>query len=154
MYDSRMHRLACGLSIVMLGLGLAGGCSVSQTSQTTTPLVHVPDGSEIDLEVETHSGDSPGPGRGPLAIWKRPDGERKVLVTLIPAPGSPVTMLKIDNSNPMFSPDNRRAWLVRDDQTVASFDWTSGVAILGPAGQPEWARPTAPAAAAQPQSPQ
>ncbi|HXE53099.1 MAG TPA: hypothetical protein VN541_08795, partial [Tepidisphaeraceae bacterium] len=47
------------------------------------------------------------------------------------------------SSTPHYSADGNRVWLVRDGQTVASFDYAGGVAILGPAGQPDWANPNA-----------
>lgn len=117
-----------------------GGCATSQTSQTTTPLVSLPDGGRISLLV-LQEPPGQGPGKGPLAVWKSPDGAQKELTTLVPAPGSPVGLVSIDSSTPRFSSDNTRVWLVRDGKTVASFDYNSGVAILGPAGQPDWARP-------------
>lgn len=120
------------------------GCATSRSSQVNTPLITLPNGGQLFIQVTHTTGNDLGPGKGPLAVWKEPDGQQKVLITLVPAPGSPVSVLKIDNSSPHYSPDGNRVWLVRDGQTVASFDYGSGVAILGPAGQPEWARPDAP----------
>jgi hypothetical protein len=75
-----------------------------------------------------------------LAIWKTPDGQQKVLIKLVPATGSPVGVVHVESSSPHFSSDGNRCWLVRDGQVVGSFDYVSGVAILGPAGQPDWAK--------------
>jgi len=55
-------------------------------------------------------------------------------------PGSPGGVVHVESSSPHFSSDGNRCWLVRDGQVVASFDYVSGVAILGPAGQPDWAK--------------
>jgi len=131
-----MHRLPIALAFGLTGLA---GCVQSVTSEVTTPIVKLPDGGEIDLEVVRQS-NSQIPGKGPLAVWRTPDGERKVLITLVPAPGSPVEVLKIDSSRPVFGSDGMRVWLIRDNEVVASFDYNGGVAVLGPAGQPEWAR--------------
>lgn len=119
---------------------LVTGCVTTRTSQTTTPLVELPTGGQIAIEVVQHKG-SNEPGRGPLAIWKTSDGERKTLITLVPAPGSPVDVLRIESSSPRFSTDGNRCWLLRNNEPIASFDYVSGVAVLGPAGQPEWAKP-------------
>ena len=118
---------------------LVCGCATSRTMQTTTPLVQTPDGGQISLHVVQQAGNNL-PGSGPLAVWKTPDGAQKVLITLLPAPGSPGGVVHVESSSPHFSSDGNRCWLVRDGQVVASFDYVSGVAILGPAGQPDWAK--------------
>jgi hypothetical protein len=118
---------------------LAAGCATSRTSQTTTPLVAVPNGDQISIRVVQQSGNSE-PVLGPLAIWKTSDGGTKTLITLVPAPGSPADILRLDTSGPRFSSDNMRCWLLSNNTPIASFDYTAGVAILGPAGQPEWAK--------------
>jgi len=81
------------------------------------------------------------PVNGPLALWKSPDGDVKTLITLVPAPGSPAPVLRLDTSTPRFSSDGNRCWLLSNNVPIASFDYVSGVAILGGAGQPEWAKP-------------
>jgi len=127
------------LAVSIPALLLVCGCATSRTTQTTTPLVETPNGGQISLQVIQQAGNNL-PGKGPLAIWKTPDGEQKVLITLVPAPGSPVGLLQVENSSPHFSSDGNRCWLARDGQVVASFDYISGLAILGPAGQPDWAK--------------
>jgi hypothetical protein len=120
---------------------LAGGCTTSQSLQTRTPLVQTPNGGQISLLVIQQVGNDL-PGTGPLAVWKTADGQQKVLTTLVPAPGSPGGgVVRIQSSSPHFSSDGNRCWLERDGKAVASFDYISGVAILGPAGQPDWAKP-------------
>jgi hypothetical protein len=129
--------------ILIFGLlfGVVCGCSTQRSVETRTPLVQLPGGAQISLLV-IQQVDSNLPGTGPLAIWKTADGEQKVLTTLVPAPGSPLGgVVHIQSSSPHFSSDGNRCWLERDGKAVASFDYVSGVAILGPAGQPEWAKP-------------
>jgi len=41
--------------------------------------------------------------------------------------------------NVRVSADGNRAWLVRDDKTIASFDYEQGIALFGIEGQPNWA---------------
>ena len=117
------------------------GCATSRSVETRTPLVKLPSGGQISLLV-VQQVDSSLPGTGPLAVWKTADGEQKVMTTLVPAPGSPLGgVVHIQSSSPHFSTDGNRVWLERDGKAVASFDYLSGVAILGPAGQPDWAKP-------------
>ena len=109
-------------------------------SQTTTPIVELPSGGQIAIQVVQHKGSSE-PDKGPLAVWKTSDGDQKILITLVPAPGSPGEVLRIESSTPRYSTDGNRCWLLRNNEPIASFDYVSGVAILGSAGQPEWAKP-------------
>jgi hypothetical protein len=122
-------------------LAFVSGCTTSRSSQINTPLVNLPNGGQIVIQTIQTTGNEMGPGKGPLAVWKQPDNQQKLLITLIPAPGSPTGVLRIDSSTPHYSSDGNRVWLVRDGQSVASFDYVSGVAILGPDGQPDWANP-------------
>jgi hypothetical protein len=115
------------------------GCTTTHIAQTTTPLVALENGGKISLQYEQSLGNE-YPGKGPLAIWKMPDGSEKTLITLIPAPGSPGGVVRVENAASHTSSDGNRVWLVRDGQVTASFDYVSGVAILGSAGQPEWAK--------------
>jgi hypothetical protein len=119
---------------------IAAGCATSRTSQTTTPLVMLANGGQIGILVVQQAGNR-DPVKGPLAVWKTPDGDQKTLITLVPAPGSPGPMLRLDTSAPRYSSDGNRCWLLSNNAPVASFDYVAGVAILGPVGQPEWAKP-------------
>ena len=123
----------------LLLLPIAGCMTTTQVAQTTTPIVALPDGGRISLQVDQPLG-AQYPGRGPLAIWKSADGTEKTLITLVPAPGSPGGVTRVENAASHYSPDGNRVWLVRDGQVTASFDYVAGVAILGAAGQPEWAK--------------
>jgi hypothetical protein len=120
-------------------LALTGCTSTTHVAQTTTPLVELPDGARISILVEAALG-GPYPGRGPLAIWKTSDGSEKTMITLVPAPGSPGGVTRVENATSHSSSDGNRVWLTRDGNVTASFDYISGVAILGPAGQPDWAK--------------
>jgi hypothetical protein len=122
----------------LLSLALVG-CTTEHIAQTTTPIVALENGGRISLQVEQAFG-TEYPGKGPLAIWKMPDGSEKTLITLIPAPGSPGGVVRVENAASHVSSDGNRCWLVRDGQVTASFDYISGVAILGSAGQPDWAK--------------
>jgi hypothetical protein len=62
-------------------------------------------------------------------------------VTLVPAPGSPSPVLRLDTSTPRYDSKESRCWLLSNNVPIASFDYDAGVAILGPYGQPEWAKP-------------
>jgi hypothetical protein len=135
-----MDTLLRALAICLL-MEVVCGCASSQSVETRTPLVRLPSGGLISLLV-VQQVDSSLPGTGPLAVWKTADGEQKVMTTLVPAPGSPLGgVVHIQSSSPHFSTDGNRVWLERDGKAVASFDYLSGVAILGPAGQPDWAKP-------------
>src|SRR5215469_6775656 len=132
-----MHTLSRAMVICLL-MGVVFGCMTSRSVETRTPLVKTPSGGMISLWV-VQQVDNNVPGTGPLAIWKTADGEQKVLTTLVPAPGSPLGgVVRIQSSSPHFSEDGNRCWLEKDGKAVASFDYLSGVAILGPAGQPDW----------------
>jgi hypothetical protein len=126
-------------AIALMLLTLAGCVSTTHVAETLTPIVSLPDGGRISLQVNQAFG-SQYPGRGPLAVWKAADGSEKVMITLIPAPGSPGGVVHVENAASHFSTDGNRVWLVRDGYTTASFDYISNVAILGSAGQPEWAK--------------
>jgi hypothetical protein len=128
------------LLLLLLASLLTTGCATSRTAQITTPLVGLPNGGQISIQVVQQSGNH-DPVRGPLAIWKTPDSDTKTLITLIPAPGSPSPILRLDTSAPRYSPDGNRCWLLSNNSPIASFDYVAGVAILGGAGQPEWAKP-------------
>jgi hypothetical protein len=127
-------------SLCLLLLALIGCVTTTHVAQTTTPLVALENGGKISLQYEQPV-DNTYPGKGPLAIWKMPDGSEKTLITLIPAPGSPGGVTRVENAASRVSSDGNRVWLVRDGRVTASFDYVSGVAILGPAGQPDWATP-------------
>jgi hypothetical protein len=137
-----MTRTAARLQIAPLltSLLVFGGCTTSRTTQTTTPLVEVQNGGSVSIRVVQHSGSSE-PVSGPLALWKTKDGAVKTLVTLVPAPGSPAPVLRLDTSAPRYSSDGNRCWLLSNNTPIASFDYDAGVAILGPHGQPDWAKP-------------
>ena len=120
-------------------LASTGCVSTTHVTQTTTPIVELPDNARISLQYEPAFGNK-FTGRGPLAIWKTSDGSEKTLITLIPAPGSPSGVTRVENSESHFSSDGNRVWLVRDGRVTASFDYIAGVAILGSAGQPDWAK--------------
>jgi len=102
-------------------------------------VVGLPDGGQISIQVVQQSGNSE-PVKGPLAVWTTPDHDSKTLITLVPAPGSPSPFLRLDTSAPRYSPDGNRCWLLSNNYPIASFDYVAGVAILGPNGQPEWAK--------------
>ena len=132
-------RSLSGCLVVCLSVVLTG-CTTSRTTQTTTPLVDLQNGASISLHVVQQSGNSE-PVSGPLALWKTKDGYVKTLVTLVPAPGSPTPVVRLDTSAPRFSADGNRCWLLSSNAPIASFDYDAGVAILGPHGQPDWAKP-------------
>ena len=121
-------------------LAAAVGCTTQRTTETTTPLVALENGGTISIKVIQPSGTSQ-PVSGPLAVWKMPDGSAKTLVTLVPAPGSPAPVLRLDTSTPRYDSKQSRCWLLSNNVPVASFDYDAGVAVLGPFGQPEWAKP-------------
>ncbi len=79
---------------------------------------------------------------GPLCIWQRPDQPEKKLVTLLPAPGSPVEREPIYESVVRVGSDGNQVLLIVDSQVIGSFDYKAGVAILSRYGQPEWAQPS------------
>ena len=124
----------------ILVLGLTVGCTTIKTTETTTPLVALENGGTISIKVIQPSG-SKEPVNGPLAVWKMPDGSAKTLVTLVPAPGSPAPVLRLDTSSPRYDDKKSRCWLLSNNVPIASFDYDAGVAILGAFGQPEWAKP-------------
>src|SRR5690348_11953914 len=109
--------LRLSLILAITAGALAAGCTTSRTSQINTPLVNLPNGGQILIEMIQTTGNEMGPGKGPLAVWKQPDNQQRVLITLIPAPGSPADVLRIDSSTPHYSADGNRVWLVRDGQT-------------------------------------
>ena len=136
----RMMETVVKILASMFVVGVAGGCTTTKTTETTTPLVALENGGTISIKVIQPSGTSQ-PVNGPLAVWKMPDGSAKTLVTLVPAPGSPSPVLRLDTSTPRYDSKQSRCWLLSNNVPIASFDYDAGVAVLGAFGQPEWAKP-------------
>ena len=129
------------------------GCSsrVYGPSRVQDTVAILPDGGKILLSQDVWN--NPGlmgmfaakPERtleGPLCIWQRPDQPEKKLVTLLPAPGSPVEREPIYESVVRVGSDGNQVLLIVDSQVIGSFDYQAGVAILSRYGQPEWAQPS------------
>lgn len=134
-----------GLAAVLAAVMLAGGCGAGRRSLKTAPLGELPDGGRLLIEkrVLFHACETSAEKVmvGPLVYYQPAGGEPKVMATLIPAPGSPgdpVDFSQLEHGR--LESASRKAWLVRDGRTVGSFDLQRGVAILGPAGHPQWAR--------------
>src|SRR5436305_1044548 len=101
----RMHFFMLGRAFFGLCVvATLSGCATSRVTQTTTPLVSLQNGGTSSIRVVQNAGTSE-PGTGPLALWKTPDGDTKTLVTLVPAPGSPAPLLRLDSSTPRYSSD-------------------------------------------------
>ena len=129
-----------------LGAIVVCGCRLSNRYRVRDTLATLPNGGEIYVDVEHRASPlgarAKAPLKGPLAIWKRPGQDEKVLTTLIPAPGSPAGLWWSDggmwHAEVHVSDDSNRVWLVKDDQVVASFDYVTNTAVLGLSGQPLW----------------
>jgi hypothetical protein len=107
-------------------------------------LAQFPDGGEIYAQWE-YEGDPPCT-RGPVVVWTMPGQEPKRLVTIMPTTGSPTSPADrlpnepLNNTKRHDVGDGRRVWLESNGRAVASFDYAAGTAVLGPYGQPPWAR--------------
>ena len=132
------------LSLVLLAC--AAGCASRSISYSSTrdTLVQLPDGGEIYARWE-YEGDPPCT-HGPVVVWQTPGQEPRPLITLMPTSGSPTAPADrlpdepLDSTTRHVVGNGRRIWLESGGRAVASFDYDAGIAVLGPYGQPAWAR--------------
>jgi hypothetical protein len=108
-------------------------------------LAQLPDGGEIYAEWE-YEGDPPCT-RGPVVMWQGPAHQPKRLITLMPTTGSPTSPADRLPDEPLTNTkrhdvgNGRRVWLESTGgRAIASFDYDAGIAVIGPYGQPTWAR--------------
>jgi len=134
----------------LVALAAPAGCEQALTNRGAVhlPLAALSDGGRIYSRTTQTMGlgaRQKGSVTGPLVVWERPGQQRKVLVTLVPAPGSAGQCARLcdPRATPTIhvSADGNRVWLVRDGNVQASFDYDAGVAILADRGHPVWAKP-------------
>lgn len=126
------------------------GCRTEMNTNVVTQSVGLPGGERITVKQENRErikGKKPPviANVGPDAVWTRPGQPDKQLTILTPttrlAEQPPVNTDDFQTARVERTADGNRVWLVQRNQVIASFDYVQGIAILGPQGQPDWARP-------------
>lgn len=136
-----MSKLVALCIVVASAIGCANKTPRGSVRDT---LAQLPDGGEIYARWE-YEGDPPCT-RGPVVVWQMVGQEPKRLITLMPTTGSPTSPADRLPSEPLANTkrhdvgNGRRVWLESDGRAVASFDYAAGIAVIGPYGQPDWAR--------------
>ncbi len=135
-------------------LALAG-CAVTNRSYVRDTLAKLPSGDEINAEAEMVQRFGQTTQSTSAVVWRRRGSSEQLLAVegkgeLRVRDAGKVLEMKGDSKNwfrapgrpertVRVSPDGNHAWLVSQGQVVASFDYDSGVALFGSAGQPAWA---------------